>query len=227
MSEGLEVDPAERIRRGMAHQLAARAAQLRAGATHRGWKVAFTTPQSRAAAGVDRSVVGYLTEATELPDGATVPIGGWTRPTIEAELAIHVGEDTTIAAVGAAIEVVDIDLPLDRIEDVVAGGIFHRHYVLGDPDPARSGGDVGGVRIRALLDDELAAAEDDPCSVIGELPEVVVKLAEELERHGERLRAGDVILAGSAIPLQPVVVGQRLRVEAEGLGKLTLSFADR
>jgi 2-keto-4-pentenoate hydratase len=211
----------DRIRVGMARQFAARATALDAGAAHRGWKVAFATPASRAAAGVDRSVVGFLTDASELPDGAEIPIADWTRPTIEAELAVHVGDDLTAAAVAVAIEVVDLDLPLDQTEDVLAGGVFHRHYVLGEP---RQGDDASDVHIRALVDDELVASEDDPASVIGTPPEIVATVADELRRHGEELRPGDLIMGGSTIPLQPVSPGERLRVEADGLGVLGLTF---
>jgi 2-keto-4-pentenoate hydratase len=211
----------ERIRAGMARQLAARAAALQAGAAHRGWKVAFATPASRAAAGVERSLVGFVTDATELPDRAEVAIGDWTRPTIEAELAIHVGDDVSVAAVAAAIEVVDLNLPLQETEDVLAGSIFHRYYVLGEP---RQGADVADVHIRALVDGHLVAAEDDPCSIVGSPSQIVATVGEELARHGEQLRPGDVILGGSTIPLHLVAPGQHLRVETDGLGTLGLSF---
>lgn len=221
MSDASPASPADRISAGMARQLAARAAALEAGAAHRGWKVAFATPPSRAAAAVDRSVVGFLTDATELASGAEIAIGDWTRPTIEAELAIHVGDELEVAAVAVAIEVVDLDLPVDATEDVLAGAVFHRHYVIGEP---RSGDDVADVHIRALVDDELVAAQDDPCSVIGTLPEIVTTVADELHRHGEQLRPGDLIMGGSTIPLHPVSPGRRLRVEADGLGTLELTF---
>jgi len=214
----------ERIAAGMKRQLAARDAALDAGAARRGWKVAFATPQSQVAAGVDRSVVGFLTDATELPDGADVAVAGWTQPTVEAELAIHVGDDLDVVAVSAAIEVVDPDLPIDRTEDVLAGDVFHRHYVLTAPDAARRGGDVADVRVRAFVDGELVASQDDPCSVVGLLPDIVATVAAELARHGEQLQAGDVILGGSTTGMYPVSAGQRLRVEADGLGTLELGF---
>jgi 2-keto-4-pentenoate hydratase len=214
----------QRIAAGMRRQLAARDAALEAGAARRGWKVAFATPQSRVAAGVDRSVVGFLTDATELADGAEVAVDGWTKPTIEAELVIHVGDDLGVAAVSAAIEVVDPDLPADQTEEVLAGDVFHRHYVLTAADAGRRGGEVADVRIRAFVDGELVAAQDDPCSVVGLLPDIVATVAAELARHGEQLQPGDLILGGSTIAMHPVSAGQRLRVEADGLGTLELSF---
>ena len=213
--------PDDRIRAGMQRQLAARTAALDAGAAHRGWKVAFATAPSRAAAGVDRSVVGFLTDATELPDGAEIAIAHWTRPTIEAELAVRVGEDLRAAAVAVAIEVVDLNLPVEQTEDVLAGAIFHRHYVVG---AWRVGDDASDVHVRAFVDDELVASQGDPTSLIGTPPDIVSTVAEELRRHGERLRPGDLILGGSTIPLHPIGPGQRLRVEAGGLGALALTF---
>lgn len=217
-----EID--DRITAGMKRQLAARDAALAAGAARRGWKVAFATPQSQVAAGVDRSVVGFLTDATEVSDGAQVALDGWTNPTVEAELAIHVGDDLGVAAVSAAIEIVDPDLPIDQTEDVLAGDVFHRHYVLTPPDAGRRGGDVADVRIRALVEGELVGAHDDPCSVVGLLPDIVAKVAAELARHGEQLQPGDVILGGSTTGMHSVRPGQRLRVEADGLGALEVAF---
>jgi 2-oxopent-4-enoate/cis-2-oxohex-4-enoate hydratase len=206
-----------RIDAGMSRQLA-----RASGTAIRGWKVAFSTPAAQQAAGVDQPLVAWLSAATELPSGATVDTTGWTKPTAEAELAIHVGPDATIAAVGAAIEVVDLDRPTSDVEEVLAAGAFHRYYVLG---PAREGADVSDVGITGALDDATYNAEPDPQAVIGALPDVLAFVAAEVARHGAVLHPGDVILAGSALPLQPVAAGQRLDVDAGPLGALALTFA--
>jgi 2-keto-4-pentenoate hydratase len=224
-----------RIERGMQRQLHARTQALAAGAAHRGWKVGLSTPASQAAAGMTQPVLGFLTDATELGDGAEVTIGGWTRPTVEAELAILLASDvagqadeperrSAIGAVAVAIEVVDVTVPLDQLESLLAADIFHRHFLVGPWSPGRAGGDVDGVGIEAWLDGALIATTEDPCSVIGELPDVVGFVADELAAVGLRLTAGDTIMAGSAIPLTPVQPGQRLRVRGSTLGELTLSF---
>ncbi|WP_445151539.1 fumarylacetoacetate hydrolase family protein [Baekduia sp. Peel2402] len=225
-----------RIAAGMARQLARRDAAIAGGASLRGWKVAFSTPAAQQAAGVNQPLVGWLADTSELPSGATIDVAGWTKPTVEAELAIHVGADVApggtlqdaaaaIAAVGTAIEVVDLDRPTSEVEDVTAAGLFHRHYVLGTADPARAGGDASGVTISGALDGETYNAQPDPTAIIGALAQVTRFVADELGRHGETLRAGEVILAGSALPLQPVAAGQRLDVDAGPLGTLTLTFA--
>ncbi|HEY6761723.1 MAG TPA: hypothetical protein VI318_19640 [Baekduia sp.] len=224
------------IARGMARQLARRDAAVAGGATPRGWKVAFSTPAAQAAARVDQPLVSGLTDATELPSGATIEVGRWVKPMLEAELTIHVGAGVApggtvqdardaIAAVGAAIEVVDLDRPFDDLEDIVAEGLFHRHYVLGAFDPARAGGDARGVTVTAALDGTPYGSQPDPCAIIGDLGDVTRFVADELGRRGARLEAGHVILAGSALPLEPVRLGQLLRVDAGPLGGLELQFA--
>ena len=109
-------------------------------------------------------MVGYLTDRTELRSAATVAIGGWTRPMIEAELAVQlrgplsVGDDAgeaaaVIAGVSLAIEVVDVSIPLHHTEDVLAGDIFHRHFVTGGFSARMAGGAIEGICVEAWLDD--------------------------------------------------------------------------
>jgi 2-keto-4-pentenoate hydratase len=219
----------------MARQSAERARRLRAGATHRGWKVAFTTATARAAAGVEHSVVGYLTDRTELASGAAVELSHWTRPMIEAELAVRLSAPiepdaelaqarAAIGAVAVAIEVVDVSIPLHELEEVLAGDVFHRHFLLGPWSHDLAGGDIADVAVQAWLDDQLAAAESAPMTVIGDPPAVLVAVAGELAGQDLGLEAGDVVMLGSVIALTPVSRGQRLRVAASGLGQLELSF---
>jgi 2-keto-4-pentenoate hydratase len=225
-----------RLVAGMARQLAARAAAIDAGARPLGWKVALGAPASQQAAGIDQRVVGFLTDRTVLADGASISVGDWTQPKIEGEIAIHLVADlpadpddatagAAIGALAAAIEVVDTAHPLSELEQLLAGGIFHRHVVLGPPVEARAGGDDSGIVVTAALDGEEVARAEDPRSVIGGSPaEIVQFVAAQLALDGLSLRAGDVIIGGSAIPLTPVAPGQRLRLEVAPLGVLELSF---
>lgn len=222
----------------MARQLAARAAAIDAGARPLGWKVALGAPASQQAAGIDQRVVGHLTDRTLWADGASVPVGGWAQPKIEGEIAIHLAADVppgadaataaaAIGALGAAIEVVDSAHPLSELERLVAGGIFHRGVVLGPPVEARAGGDDSGIVVTAALDGAEVARAEDPRAAIGGSPaEIVQFVAGQLAHDGLSLRAGDVIIGGSAIPLTPVAPGQRLRLEVAPLGALELTFTD-
>jgi 2-oxo-hept-3-ene-1,7-dioate hydratase len=220
-SEGTLGAALDAARNGMARQLAMRSESLGAGVRHRGWKVAFTTPQAQAAAGLDRPAHGWLSARTELADGATVDVSTWTKPTIEGELALHLGDDLAVEGLGLAIEVVDVALPYDRLEDIVAGSIFHRGYILGAPGPA----DLEDPVIAAAVNGELIAEQPDPWSVLGRPEQIVERLQRDLAGHGHSLAPGDVILGGSAIGLHAVQAGDIVRVTGSSLGELTVTFA--
>ena len=52
----------------------------------------------------------------------------------------------------------------------------------------------------------------------------VAWLANTLGQFGVKLNAGDVVLSGSWVPLEPVVAGDRMRLEIEGLGTAAVNF---
>ena len=52
----------------------------------------------------------------------------------------------------------------------------------------------------------------------------VAWLANTLGAYGVALEAGEVVLSGSLVPLEPVVVGDRMEVEMGALGTLAVEF---
>jgi 2-keto-4-pentenoate hydratase len=180
---------------------------------------------------IDRPLVGFLMERGVVADGAEVAVGDWTKPMLEAEIAAHLARDVpggssweevrdAIGGLSAAIELADLDPPPADVRAILAGNIFHRHVVLGPVDTERSTGD--GISARVLVDGEEVAATDDPGALTGDLVEVVRLTAETLAACGERLRAGEVVITGSALPPQPVAAGQRVEVRLPPLGALSL-----
>jgi 2-keto-4-pentenoate hydratase len=125
-----------------------------------------------------------------------------------------------IGGLAAAIELADLDPPPEDVRAILAGNIFHRHVVLGPVDRDRSTGE--GIGARVIIDGEEVAATDDPAALTGELVEVVRLTAQTLAESGERLRAGEVVITGSALPPQPVAPGQRVEAELPPLGALSL-----
>ena len=221
----------DRIPTGMRAQLA----QRDEGGRQIGWKVGFGAPAAMEMLKIDRPLVGFLMEAGLVADGAEVPVGSWTKPMLEAEIAVHLARDVpgdasweevrdAIGGLSAAIELADLDPPPEDVKAILAGNIFHRHVVLGAVDHDRSTGDGIGARVR--VNGEEVAATDDPAALTGELVEVVRLTAETLAASGERLRAGEVVITGSALPPHPVAAGQRVEVELPPLGALSLRLTD-
>jgi 2-keto-4-pentenoate hydratase len=169
-----------------------------------------------------------------IEDGAIVPVGDWTAPVLEVEIAAPLSRDVAadaswhemrdaIGGLAAAIELVDIDGPRDDIPAVLAVNIFHRHVVLGPVREGRATAD--GITARVRIDGEEVVATDDPTALTGELVEMLRLTAEQLGACGERLSAGDVVIAGSVVTPQPVGPDRRIEAEVAPLGTLSLALA--
>jgi 2-keto-4-pentenoate hydratase len=202
---------------GMRLQLGRRDAELVAGAAPLGWKLGLTVPAVQQRLGLDGPVVGYLTTATELAPGTPHSLSGTTRPALEPEVAIHVGEDGSVGALGPAVEVIDVDLPFDDLQAILAGNVFHRAVLLGPPRAP----DVMQVHARVTRKGQEAAAADaavDPRAVLRHVSEF-------LADHGAEVGPGQRIIAGSLTDPIPVRPGDEVEVEVSPLGSLRLSFA--
>jgi 2-keto-4-pentenoate hydratase len=225
-----------RVARGLRAQLELRRRRLAQGERPLGWKVAFGAPQALELLGLGAPLVGFLTSRALAEPGSVYSIAGWTKPALEAEIAVHMGRDlgagasrgetqAAIAALGPALELADIDRPLEELEAVLAENIFQRGVVLGTPDPTRAGGDVAGIRARVTSDGEEIGSTDDPTALTGELVGVVAHVATLLAAFGETLRAGEVVITGAVLPHVWPVPGEHVEVELEPLGRLDLTFA--
>lgn len=202
---------------GINQQLAMRRRMLSRGATAVGWKVGFGSPAAHEAMQITSPLVGYLTSSTEFESGARVAIAGWKQAMVEFEVAVYMGEDlvagareedvrAAVSAVGPAIELADVDLPVEgaAIEAILAGNIFHKGVILGEPDENRAGLDVTDLVARVLIDGQERFTTRDLQAMAGAHATAVATVANALSAGGEMLRAGDVIITGSIFPPIPV-----------------------
>lgn len=200
-----------RILRGMEKQLKLRQDRLNAGEKSIGWKVGFGTPASQERLGIHAPLIGFLTERTLIPSGANVSIDGWTKPAVECEIAIYVGEDlqeaadrettrAAIASIGPAFELADVHFPPDDVEMILADNIYNRHVILGTADRSRAGGVLDGLEARIYRNGNEVAKTTDLQAMTGDLIDIVGHVASLLFALGERLRAGEFIIAGTIIP---------------------------
>jgi 2-keto-4-pentenoate hydratase len=202
----------------MRAMLALRNRHLEQGATALGWKVGFNAPAVQAMFGLDGPVVGYLTSRTLVPDGATVDLASWVSPALEVEVAARVGPDGRLDVIAPALELVDLDLPFDDLEPILAQGIFHRGVVLGSEAPHALCAGLEVVVIDIDLGTELASASlaEDPAHML----EVTSRF---LTQHGAALEPGQWVITGTIGPVMPLRPGLRLRVDFGRLGSLSVA----
>jgi 2-keto-4-pentenoate hydratase len=200
-----------RVARGMEAQLSLRRGRLAEGARPIGWKLGFGAPAAMERLGLAAPLVGFLTDRSLLRSGETVSLAGFAKPVAEPEVAVHIGRDlesgadeasarAAIDGLAPAIELADLDPPPDDVAAILAGNIYHRHVLLGPKDPSRAGARLEGLTARVRRNGAEIAATADVEANTGRLIDLVRHVADVLAACGERLRAGEFIIAGSVVP---------------------------
>jgi 2-keto-4-pentenoate hydratase len=200
-----------RVREGMRQQLAMRRALLDSGATPLGWKVGFGAPAAMQKLGITGPLIGFMTARSVVASGATASFSGWSKPIAEPEIAVHIGRDVAgggdrasaaaaVAALGPAVELVDLETPPEDPQAILAGNIYHRHVVLGPKDSSRAGAGLEGLSGHVFRNGIKLAEVADLEANTGKLIDIVRHVADMLAAFGERLRAGEVIICGSVVP---------------------------
>jgi 2-oxo-3-hexenedioate decarboxylase len=226
-----------RIVAGMAAQGELRESRLAAGEQRVGWKAGLGTAQAMQTASIAAPLAGFLTNAS-LASGMTttdgLSIDGWRNAKLEPEVAVRIGADVpagadretvqaAISGVAPAIEIVDLGDPGD-IEQVLAENIFHRAFLFG-PFTDVGGADLAAARLTVARDGHEPQTRIDPATALGDLVEVIRAVADQVPLAGDELRAGDVVMTGSAVPAIAIAGGERFEVTLHDAGSVALVIA--
>ena len=211
----------ERVTRGMKSLLGDRRRAIARDDQGLGWKLGFGTSAAMQKLGIDAPLVGYLLESARLESGAVVDISTWGNARLEPEIVARVGEDGGIAAIGAAIELVDPDPNASDAEAILETDIFQRYVMLG---PVTEGANVADVSLRLSVNGEETASADDVTEATGDLDGLVAHVAKTLEAAGESLERGDMVICGSIVAALAISPGDEVEVRLEPLGSLAVSF---
>ena len=162
--------------------------------------------------------------------------GRLIQPRAEAEIAFQlkdslkgpgVGEAAVLAATASihpCFEIVDsriIDWKI-QIEDTVADNASCGLFVVG-PAVNPQGFDFETCGVVVRKNDEIISTGAG-AAALGSPLSAVAWLANTLGRYGISLEAGDIILSGSLVPLEPAHPGDRFHVKIAGLGEASISF---
>ena len=197
-----------------------------------GKKIGVTSAAVQEMLGVFQPDFGFLTDAMAFANGADIPVAGQLiAPRAEGEIAFRLsktlsGTDNTEADVLAATECIMpcfeiVDSRISNwqiaIQDTIADNASCGVYVLGDTEIDPNGLDLAALQIDvskngAPLSSGLGSA------VQGNPLAAVAWLANTLGQFGIDLEAGEVILSGSVVPLEPVVAGDHMELSLTGHG---------
>jgi 2-keto-4-pentenoate hydratase len=212
-----------------------------------GYKAGLTSPAAQQQLGVPHPVLGVLMAKMILPNGSTVPANFGPRPLFEADMLVTVKDDginqaRTVTEVVKHISTLQpfIELPdlvLAQGEPmtgpvIVAINVGARLGVVGDPVPVLQTAEfvnaLAAMQV-TLTADGTEISKSQGKTILGHPLNAVLYIAEEVQRRGGKLKAGDVLSLGSFSRLTPPKPGQKVVATYEGLptGPMTVQVAFR
>lgn len=229
---------------GYAIQRAWVALELADGRTIRGRKIGLTSRAMQLSSQIDEPDYAPLMDDMFFASGGDIPIDRFIAPRIEVELAFILGKplqgpgvtlfDVLSATdyVSPAIEIIDARIEqFDRqtraprkVFDTISDFAANAGIVLGGR-PVRPL-DVDLRWVGALLHKNGVVEETGLAAAVLNHPgNGVAWLANKIAPHGERLSAGDVVLAGSFTRPTTAVRGDSLHADYGPLGSISFRFA--
>lgn len=226
----IEIDDAYRISRAFL--------QLREAAGERviGKKIGVTSAAVQEMLGISQPDFGFLTDAMWCRDGV-VDTRSLIAPRAEAEIAFRLQHDlrgpgvtpadvlAATESVMACFEIVDSRIDdwrigiCDTIADNASCGVF----VLGDNEVPVNGLSLKNIHVTVTRNGEFLS-EGWGSSVQGAPENAVAWLANTLGEYDIPLRAGEVILSGSLVPLTDAAAGDVFALYMPGLGEAEVRF---
>ncbi len=228
---------ASALKRGMEGQLARWREEVKAPGKRLGWKIGFNDRPSQERLSLAEPVIGFLRRDCALTSGGTflAPPGATIKA--EMEIAMRIGRnldakvstdeaEAAIAALAPAFEVVNVTRPLDGIEALLQGNLYHAAVLIGPEISIVPKDPRTALRGRLRIDNG-TQRESESFRLPERFGDLVRVAAETLGRHGEQLSAGDWIISGSIVEPLVVEAGSRITGEISSFEAITLSFATR
>lgn len=212
--------------------------RLAAGERVVGKKIGVTSKPVQDMLGVFQPDFGFLTDVMEYPDGAHIPIARQLiQPRAEGEIAFRLRENLqgpgvteqdvldATATIMPCFEIVDsrIDDWKIKIQDTVADNASCGVFVFGRKEVDPRDFDLPSLRMTIFKNGE-RHCEGLGSAVQGNPLTAVAWLANTLGEFGIPFKAGEVILSGSLAPLIPVVAGDEMSLEIDGVGGCSCRF---
>lgn len=208
-----------------------------AGAHLVGRKGGATNPGAQVHFGLGQAVYGALFDRGGVPSGSVIELAQLIHPRIECEVAFRMARDlagpgvtpaaalAAVAGAMAAFEVVDARTVGwgAKMAEMICDNVFQARYAVADRLVPVAGLDLAAIEV-VLLKNGAEAARSTGANVLGSPANALAWLANRLADHGEALRAGDLVLAGSLTPLVPVGPGDHVEAVFDHLGGVRLNF---
>ena len=206
-----------------------------------GQKIGCTTKVMREKLGIDQPCAGRIHARYLLGDGATWSVAGRIKPSVECEIAVRLGRDLpsipryyTAADMRSAVEscMASIELCDDRYTDreavgvptLIADDFYNVGCALGEEIRNWQAIDLatinGSMRINGR-----ETGRGTGSDIMGNPLAALAWLANLRASEGQPLKAGEFVTLGSIVSSQRVAPGDRVEIEIEKLGGISLAVA--
>jgi len=203
-----------------------------------GKKIGLTSAAVQNMLGVDEPDFGFLTNAMAYSEGQEMPISEkLIQPRAEGEIAFILKKDllgpgitaadviTATECVMPCFEVVDsrVENWQIKIQDTVADNASCGLFMLGDKAVSPRSIDLSTVGMVVEKNGRIISTGAG-AAALGSPINCVMWLANTLGKFGIPLKAGEVILSGSLVPLEPIQAGDFMSVSIGGIGSASVRF---
>ena len=204
-----------------------------------GKKIGVTSKAVQNMLGVHQPDFGYLTDAMVAEEGEPLSITDkMIQPRAEGEIAFVLKKDLIGPGITATavLQATDFIVPcfeiVDsrikdwniKIQDTVADNASCGYFLLGQNAVSPSSVDLSTCGMVMELNGQIVSTGAGAAALGSSPVSCVVWLANTLGKLGTPLKAGEVILSGSLVPLQPVKAGDYMAVSIGGVGRTAVRF---
>jgi 2-keto-4-pentenoate hydratase len=205
------------------------AGRVRDGARVVGWKIGCTSTAIRKQFGLQQAISGKLTEPQIFKSGDALAASSFANCAVEPELVFRLSKnlaaDVTEQEVWDALDGVCAGIELHNYkfwygkptsQELIASNGIHAGLVLGEIRPMPQYWDLNAEPVSLLVSGKIVAT--GLCSEIMGGPLRSMKwLAKHVSERGQKLRAGELVIPGSAVELVTVNAGDRIEARFASL----------
>jgi 2-oxopent-4-enoate/cis-2-oxohex-4-enoate hydratase len=230
---GITIEDAYHVSRGLLER------RLGDGEKLIGKKIGVTSKAVQRMLDVHQPDFGYLTDRMRFADGAEMPISReLIQPRAEGEIAFLLKRDLVgpgveieqvldaTECVMPCFEVVDSRISdwKIRIQDTISDNASSGLFLLGKDAVAPRSVDLVTSGMVVEKNGEIVSTGAG-AAALGNPAYCVAWLANTLGGFGIPLLAGEIVLSGSLVPLEPVVAGDRMKLSIGGIGTASVVFS--
>lgn len=196
-----------------------------------GAKMGFTSRAKMAQMGVHEMIIGQLTDAMQVEDGGTLVRNQAIHPRVEPEVAMLLGRELhaiehasqlvgAVEAVAPAMEIIDSRYADFRfsLDAVVADNTSGCGFVVGPWRRVPPALDNLGI---VMQFDARVRQLGSSAAILGSPWRALHAAWQLARRHGLKVSAGSVLLAGAATAADPLPAAGLVQAEVAGLGRVS------